>query len=764
MVSADPAPSKSDVLRVLVVEGGPSNTGSLAGELSRLKRKCAVRPVQSSGEFDAQLAEFHPDIILADYDAAEFGALPALMRLQAAEVDIPLIIVAGAHSDEVVIECLQRGAEDYVPKSGLARLPNAIGKALQRREAECKRRAVEEALRQSEEVHRLIAENVRDLICLLDLDGRFVYACPAFQSVLGFAPAELVGRSSFDLACPEDRALLKQLFEEAQFLRASRVADVRYVTSRGQILVFESAVSFAFDANGKPQRAVMVSRDISERKRSEMEIERLAAFPRNHPNPVLAFAPDGALIYYNDAAQTLAVALKREHPKDILPLNVAAVVRMCLATGQRTLRLQNTVAGHTVSWSFYPVQEGQVVHCYAEDITERLDLETKLRQSQKMESVGQLAAGVAHDFNNILTVIQGHSGLLLGSAQLNPGGSDSVKQIAVAAERAANLTRQLLMFSRKQLAQRQLIDLNNIIKDAGRMLRVLVGESIQIHFDCPPSLPAVYADPGMIQQVLINLAANARDAMPKGGQLAVHTESVQVEEAHAQQVPEARTGRFVCLSVSDSGTGMDAGTLERVFEPFFTTKAPGHGTGLGLATVYGIVKQHQGWVEVNSEIGRGTCFRIYLPAASKSMESDTDFLTGPVRGGDETILVVEDEPALRELVLEILQQYGYHTIEAASGVQALRIWADHKEEIDLVLTDVMMPEGVSGRDLTDRILAENPKMKLIYTSGYPMDVLGRDFSEKTTMRFLQKPYHPQTLAKTVRDCLDSNDESNSSAA
>ena len=752
--AAAASPAAAGLLRILLVEDLVPDAEMISHELSKSGLKYTSCRVGGREDFERELKAFAPDIVLADHSVSKFSGLDVLDAVTARESDVPVIIVTSSHSEEIAVECLQRGAENYVPKSSLARLSSAILKALRRKETEREKQAAEEALRQSEEQYRLITENIRDLICLLDLRGQFVYASPSFQTVLGYRPEELIGTSSFDLAHTEDRQVLISLFEESRFLHEPRTGDIRYVHKDGRDLIFESAVSFVFDELGAPQRAVVVSRDISERKRAETEIERLAAFPRNNPNPVLAFASDGELIYFNDAAQAMAYTLRKEHPKDILPLNIAAMVKMCLATGESSLRLENTLAGRTLSWSFYPIQSNQVAHVYAEDVTERLELESRLRQSLKMESVGQLAAGVAHDFNNILTIIQGHAGLLQSLRDVSPGAGDSLRQISVACERAANLTRQLLMFSRKQLAQRQLIDLNDVLRESGKMLRVLLGESIQIHLDCLPDLPAVYADSGMIQQVIINLAANARDAMPKGGHLTFRSTIADVPETRSERFPDARAGRFVCLSVADTGLGMDAPTLERIFEPFFTTKDPGRGTGLGLATVYGIVKQHQGWLEVSSEVNQGTVFKIFLPAACKSAEPDTDFFRGPVCGGDETILVVEDEPALRELVLEILQQYGYKTIEAANGVRALEIWEQRKDELDLVLTDVMMPDGVSGRDLAEKIHAHDPDMKVIYTSGYPMDVLGRDFFQKDGVIFLQKPYHPQTLAKTVRDYLD----------
>ena len=740
---------------MLLVEDVVLDAELVVQELSRGGVSCTVQRVETLSAFESALETFSPDLILADYSLPQFTALDLLDLLATQARDIPVIVVTGAQSEEVAVECLQHGAEDYVLKSNLVRLPRVVGHTLRRRETERQRRTAEEALRRSEEQYRLIAENVRDLIGLLDLRGHFLYASPSFHSVLGYSSEALAGRNCLELALPEDRPILHHLIEEARFLHEQRTADVRYVHQDGRVLIFESAVAFVFDGQNTPQRAVMVSRDIGERQRAATEIERLVAFPRSNPNPVLAFAADGSLIYFNDSAQRMAATLLKEHPADMLPLNVAAVVKMCLAAGQNNLRLENTVAGRTLCWSFYPIQASQVVHCYAEDVTERVELENRLRQSQKMESVGQLAAGVAHDFNNILTIIQGHSGLLQSSCGLSPAAVDSMRQVSLAAERAANLTRQLLVFSRKQLAQRQLIDLNEIVKEAGKMLRVLLGEPVHLHVDSQVSMPAIYADPGMIQQVLINLGVNARDAMPKGGHLTISASCVEVTDGHAERFPDARVGRFVCLKVCDTGCGMDDATLERIFEPFFTTKEPGQGTGLGLATVYGIVKQHQGWIEVTSAVGQGTQFNIYFPAASKSAEFDTDsLLSRKVPGGHETILVVEDEVVLRELVLEILKLYGYKTIEAANGVQALAIWAERKSEIDLVLTDVMMPEGVSGRDLAEKILTDNPRMKIIYSSGYPMDVLGRDFFQKDGIHFLQKPYHPHNLAKILRECLD----------
>ena len=412
--------------------------------------------------------------------------------------------------------------------------------------------------------------------------------------------------------------------------------------------------------------------------------------------------------------------------------------------------------GRTLAWSFHPVFGSHALHCYVEDITARLSLEAQLRQSQKMESVGQLAAGVAHDFNNMLTIIQGHAGMLIARPSLASDLLESVQPIYFAAERAASLTRQLLMFSRKNVMQPQQLDLREVVANMTKMLQRLLGETIVLEFQPPPEIPLVQADAGMSEQVIMNLAVNARDAMLKGGTLSISTNPVQLDDDYVRTHPEARAGSFVCLQVTDTGCGMDAYTMGRIFEPFFTTKEVGKGTGLGLATVYGIVKQHEGWVEVASEIGRGTTFKVFFPATAEVVEAKVGDAApaSEVRGGQETILVVEDEPVLRDMAHVILSDCGYQVLAAASGVEALAVWNHHPGSVDLLLTDMVMPEGLSGMELAEKLRATKPMLKIIFASGYSMEHLDTDFVRKGQAQFLQKPYTHLTLAKAVRDCLD----------
>jgi signal transduction histidine kinase/ActR/RegA family two-component response regulator len=489
----------------------------------------------------------------------------------------------------------------------------------------------------------------------------------------------------------------------------------------------------------------------------------LASFPRSNPNPVLSLSADGSVIYYNDAARDLAAAIGADTPASILPSDTAALITLCLGSGEKIMNLLATVRRRTISWSFIPILEAKVVHCYATDITDRLNLEAQLRHSVKMEAVGQLAAGVAHDFNNILTIIQGHADLLAGASGIPEPCESSARQIGAAAERAGKLIKQLLMFSRKQVMQQRNLDLNEVILNLSPMLRGLVGEQIVFRFNATPNLPAVSADLGMIQQILVNLVLNARDAMPNGGQITVATSRQALEPVSSVLNPDARPGHFVCLKVTDTGCGMDAHTLSHLFEPFFTTKETGKGIGLGLATIYGIAKQHQGWVVVDSQVGAGSTFTIFLPGADTPAKSAAPALAADVglsqnladmARGDETILVVEDEPALRELVVDILELCGYRIFQANSGVEALGVWALHKDEVDLLLTDMVMPGGVSGRQLAERLQAESPGLKVIYTSGYSPGMAGKDIALLEGFNFLAKPYPPTRLAQVVRECLD----------
>jgi PAS domain S-box-containing protein len=388
------------------------------------------------------------------------------------------------------------------------------------------------------------------------------------------------------------------------------------------------------------------------------------------------------------------------------------------------------------------------------DITQQVALENQLRQSQKMDAIGHLAGGIAHDFNNLLTAIHGNASLMLGDDLHSVEIADCSQQIMEAVDRAAGLTRQLLMFSRKQVMQSITLDLNDVVVQITKMLKRILGEDICLTSTYGVDLPTVRADKGMMEQVILNLAINARDAMPEGGKLNISTAIVTMTPKKMAQPYDPEPRQYVRLEVADTGCGITPDHLSLIFEPFFTTKPVGKGTGLGLATVYGIVEQHQGWIDVASEVGKGTTFRVYLPAVDESVvqpKAASGLSSLPT--GTETILMVEDDPSLRPLVSRILERCGYTVLCAASGPDALQVWQEHRDAISLLLTDLVMPEGMTGLELAQRLLKERPRLKVVYTSGYPARA-GDGPPLMEGVNFLQKPYSTPNLAQTVRNRLD----------
>ena len=387
---------------------------------------------------------------------------------------------------------------------------------------------------------------------------------------------------------------------------------------------------------------------------------------------------------------------------------------------------------------------------------ERRRLEVQLRQAQKLEAIGQLAGGVAHDFNNILTVILGRTEEAAQDRRLPADLHEAIADISQNAERATALTRQLLAFSRRQTIEVKDIDMNVVVGNLTRMLNRILGEDIDVEFHYAPRPAYVRADPGMIEQVVLNLVVNARDAMPVGGHLSIET--ALVEGAAEAGGPVGPMGSWVCLRVTDTGSGIAPEHLPHIFEPFFTTKDVGKGTGLGLATTYGIAQQHGGWIEVDSEVDRGTTFRMFFPHVSAAIaEAPPTAATSPTPRGHETILVVEDEDGVRALIIKVLENLGYRLLQAQSGPRAIDVWREHGSTIDLLVTDVVMPGGMNGLALAERLRRMRPSLKVIFTSGYLGDVGRDDFPARETDAFLAKPFSLPELARLVRRTLDTRE-------
>ena len=523
-----------------------------------------------------------------------------------------------------------------------------------------------------------------------------------------------------------------------------------------------------FSGDG-PVRVVVAHENISERKRVEARFRRLVD---SNAQGVIFWNTKGQITEANDAFLHLVgytradleagpidwVAMTPPEYADLdqHALKELAATGVCAPFEKEYIRKDGKRVPILIGAANFEDAPNEGV-CFVLDLTERKKLEKQFRQTQKMESIGTLAGGVAHDFNNILAVIQMQTGLLKSSGTLSAEQAEFTDDISTTVERAAALTRQLLLFSRKETLQARDLDLNQSINSLAKMLERILGEDIEMQFKFSAQPFFIHADAGMIDQVLMNLAVNSRDALPKGGRLVIETSAVDFDENVSSQSAQARPGSFVCLSVSDNGCGIPPENLARIFEPFFTTKEVGKGTGLGLATLFGIVQQHKGWVNVYSEVGQGTTFRIYLPRLVKLSPSpqkpEQPALTA-LRGGGETILFVEDDNFLRPSIFKTLSRLGYRVLEASNGVEALAVWKQHRDEIHLLLTDLVMPGGINGKELGEQLLSENPKLKVIYASGYSAEIISKDFPLEEGVNFLTKPFQAQKLAETIRKNLD----------
>jgi PAS domain S-box-containing protein len=632
----------------------------------------------------------------------------------------------------------------------------------------------EETLRKQQRESEIIFHSAPLMIFYKDAHNRILRANRAAAHALGMTLEELEGRSMYDL-CPSEAVRYHQ--DDLEVIRTGEpklgiLEPFRLVS--GEIRLLSTDRIPYRDEEGRVVGVVAFAADVTEKQRAEDAMRRsemnYRSVVQSAPYGICRVDKDGRMLNANPAlvemlgyaseSELLGVNLDREIFNE--PGKRAALVRESgeiLRNAAVTWNRKDGAPIH-VRLNGWPVQDPEwpstCSELIAENVTEQRALERQLRQVQKMEAVGRLAGGIAHDFNNLLMVIRGHAELLLDRAEAQ--GSDglprsNVKQIEKAADRAAGLTRQLLAFSRMQVLQPKVIDVNAVVADMGKMLPRLIGEDIDLTVDLGFRVERVKADPGQIEQVIMNLAVNARDAMPHGGKLVVETGNVDVDEAFARRHPGLAPGRYVMMAVTDTGVGMDTETQAHIFEPFFTTKEVGKGTGLGLATVYGVVKQSGGYIAVDSTPGRGTSFRIYLPPVDESPELAASAAQREVvPAGSGTILIAEDERDVRELAREFLILSGYTVLEARDGLQAVEIARIHAGPIDLLITDVIMPR-LGGRDLAARIAELRPETKVLFISGYAEYAPQRGDSDSPSAPWLAKPFTRLALAGMVRQVL-----------
>lgn len=644
------------------------------------------------------------------------------------------------------------------------------------------RRKTEAALRESGDNQRMVLENIDEIVYRVttpvddSMRGEVHFVSPQVESILGYAPEDFIRDQDlwFKLIHPED---LSNVIAKTQEILSGEMVGTRVYRIRdkfaGDYHWMEDRVVFRRVGSNSSLTMFGVARDVTERMRAEETRARLVAILDATPDFVATATPDGRAFYCNRSARrTLGIGVDEDvtkvrladgHPKwaaeTVLRDGIPTAVRDGLWNGEtaflgpdaREIPVSQLIIAHKA-------RDGSLEYfsTIARDLTERKRLEDQIRQAQKMEAIGRLAGGIAHDFNNLLTAILGYSHLV--EAELGEGHRlrGDVEQIRKAGERAAALTRQLLAFSRKQVLVPEVLDLNVIVADTEKMLRRLIGEDIELVTRLEPALDRVKLDRSQIEQVVMNLAVNSRDAMPDGGRLTIETRNVHIDAPLIWGDLPIEPGFYVILAVSDTGSGMDEATKSHIFEPFFTTKGQGKGTGLGLATVYGIVRQSGGHVWLYSEVGKGTTFKIYLPRAE----------TGEIRAptlrevpeeqlrGTETVLLVEDDEAVRILACGLLESYGYAPIPSRNPEEAEENARDYSGPIHLLLTDVVMP-GMSGSELARRVASIRPEIRVLFMSGYSDESIGRHLEQHAGRALLEKPFTPASLAHRVRAVLDS---------
>ncbi|MDR3718512.1 MAG: PAS domain S-box protein [Bryobacteraceae bacterium] len=770
----------SKSLRLLQLEDSEIDAALILRSLQRAGYNVDSECVQSAAEMRQALTRGPWDVIISDYRMPSFDAPEALAVLLDTGEDIPFIVVSGTIGEDSAVALMRAGAHDYLMKDRLTRLAAAVEREVRDAERRRQQREAEDALRESERCYRLISEHSGDVVWAYDPEtGHFTYVSPSIQQMLGYTPSECLSISFADLVVPDAReAVIARVgervarFENGATPASAEVRQTDLLHKNGTVVPAETTVWFP--ASGQERLEIVgVTRDTSERRKAEVALRESSLFNQQ----IVACASEGIIVYDRDLRYRAwnrfmekltgvrAEELIGKRPTDVFPfLEEAGILigleRALAGEVVRSPDFKFSVEGSSRSgWcsdASSPLRDasGQIIGVIGivHDLTDRKRLQDQFNQVQKLEAIGRLAGGVAHDFNNLLTVINGYGDLLLARMSRDDPHRAAIQEIRQSGGRAADLTQHLLAFSRKQIIEPKVLDLNQLVSDMRNMLRRLIGEDIRFEFNLDPSLGRVLADSGQLTQVVMNLAVNARDAMPEGGAFTLETANVEFPEgAQPPEIP----GRFVRLTAADTGVGIDPATLQRIFEPFFTTKAEGKGTGLGLSTVYGIVQQSGGWIAVESSPGNGATFRVFLPRAEEDA-SGVQAIVQPVADlrGSETILVVEDQEDVRRFIVEALRGYGYAILEASEPGEALLIAERQTRPIHLLLTDIMMPH-LTGIELAARLQPLRAGMRVLYMTGHTEQAsVGDDFFGPGRA-LIRKPFSAEALMRKIREVLGS---------
>lgn len=757
---------------ILIVDDDPATAELQQRRLRRAgyRTHVAVEPAEAIRHIETK----NISLVVLDYRLADNRTgLEFYEQLKTRGFNPPTILVTGFSNESLIVQALRAGVRDFVAKSPdyLDYLPNAVRQVLDKVETERR-------LRDAEARQAAILESALDAVVTIDDDGRVVEFNRTAETLFGYDRRTVLGRLFAELIVPPES---RETFESG--LRFYREAGADAAPRRRSELTvmradgsrFSGEVSISVSTVGGRRLFAAHIRDLTSSKHLEAGL-RLQQRALEEINEGIFFTdalqPDDPIVYVNPAFERLtgyrlSEALGKncrflQGPKTEL----AAAEKLQQAIAERrpcSVELLNYRADGTTFWNAVSIaplhdERGRVTHFVGVqfDVGQRRFLEEQLRQSQKMEAVGRLAGGIAHDFNNLLTIILGNASFALDELPNNPTQAiECMREVVGASNRAAALTGQLLVFSRKQVLEPRAVRIDSVVADLEKMLRRLIGEDVALTLKNQHDLWTIKLDPGQVEQIVLNLVVNARDAMPQGGSLIVTTENVELDAAYAELRPDVKPGSYVKLSVSDTGCGIAPDVLPHLFEPFFTTKAPGEGTGLGLATVFGIVKQSGGHLTVYSEPGQGAVFNVYFPKYDEAVRPrDIAGLESDASSGTETILLVEDEEQVRKLAVIILKAAGYQVLESSDGDQASKVAGEHHGAIDLLVTDVVMP-GMSGRQTAEQLKSRRPSLKVLYISGYTNDaVVTRGVLHQGTA-FLQKPFTQNALLSKVRQVLDS---------
>ena len=767
-------------LRILILEDVLADATLMQYELRKAGIAFISERVETREDFLKGIQDFVPNLILADFALPSFDGLSALAIAREQCPEVPFIFVTGSLSEEIAVECMKSGAADYVLKDHLVRIGAAVKGALEKKRTRGEKERAEEVLRVSDIRYRRLFESAKDGILLLDGEtAEITDVNPYMVEMLGYHYHELLGKKLCDVSPFRETEKTQNFFRELQKEGYIRYENLSLQTKEKKPIDVEF-VSNAYDVDGKKVIQCNI-RDITGRKRAEEALGRSETkfYELFNDAPVGYFEYDnqGRITSVNRTGLEMLgytleeilgqpvwkFAVELDEARHRILAKLAGIMPPARGREQTYRRKDGTTFPALIEDRLLKDSDGKIIGIRStiQSIAERKQmekekalLEEQLRQSQKMEAMGRLAGGIAHDFNNLLTIIKGYSQLFLIDLKKGDPMEKGIEQIQKATQRAGDLIRQLLAFSRRQVMEMRVLDLNSLLRELDKMLRRVIGEDIVLVTLLTEDLGRVKADPGQLGQVLMNLVVNARDAMPSGGKLTIEMANVVLDEEYVRTHIEVPPGRYVVLSVSDTGVGMTPEVRDRIFEPFFTTKEKGKGTGLGLSTVYGIVKQSGGNILVYSEPGKGTTFKIYLPIVDEPLEEWAEMVVeGEIPRGKETILIVEDFEEVRQLARQVLERQGYQVLEAGDGNATLLVCEKYKGQIHLMMTDVVMP-GMSGRELADRIKSSHPEMKVLYTSGYADDTIVHYGVSRDRVNYLQKPFTMEGLARKVREVLD----------